>query len=104
MDKVLAFPQPNIYAFGYVTSAGAQDLTRFFLPTEMSVTKTGTGVYKISHKIGYSNRYTILATPVDSAAKITGIYNINADDVEVRTFDQAGTATDTAFTFVIFIL
>lgn len=98
----LGFPQPFVYATGYVTSAGAKDTTRFFVPNGVTVSETSTGVYKIVHKIGYSNRYLVVATPVATADASLTIANINVDDVEVRAFNQAGTATSTAFCFTIY--
>lgn len=98
----VGFPQPYIYSVGYVTSAGVKDTARFFLPNYVTVSETSTGVYKIVHKIGYSNRYTVSVVPVSLSDINVVIANINADDVEVRTFNQAGTATSSGFTFTIY--
>lgn len=96
------FAQPFIWATGYVTSAGAKDTAKFFVPNGVTVSETSTGVYKIVHKIGYSNRYVVHAIPVSTTDANITIANVNADDVEVRTFNQAGSATSTAFTFTIY--
>lgn len=98
----VGFPQPYIWATGYVTSAGAKDTTKFFLPNGVTVSETSTGVYKIVHKIGFNNRYTVFAMPVSTTDANVTIANVNADDVEVRTFNQAGSATSTAFLFTIY--
>lgn len=97
------FPQPYIWSTGYVTSGGDKDTTRFFLPNGVTVSQTGTGVYKIVHKIGYSNRYLVVPTAVSTTAVIFSVANINADDVEIRTFNIAGIATSAAFSFTIYI-
>lgn len=94
------YPQPFILACGYITSAGAG--STFLLPQFLTVAKTATGVYKITHKIGYNNKYLVLPVATGTTAFIATVANINVDDVEVRTFDAAGAAADSAFSFVIY--
>ena len=96
------FPQPYIWAVGYVTSVGAKDSTRFFFPNGVTVSETSTGVYKIVHKIGYSDRYLIIPTPIAGVRVSLTVANINDDDVEVRAFDDSGAAASCAFCFTIY--
>ena len=94
------FPQPYILASGYVTSAGATGV--FIIPDTLVVAKTATGIYKITHKIGFANRYIVIPTPIITTDATATVANVLADTVEVRTFNTAGAATDTAFSFVIY--
>lgn len=95
------FPQPYFAGYGYIVASGGASTTKFFLPSRWSATKTGTGVYKITHNIGDNTRYLVLSNANSSAAYITTIANINNNDVEIRTFNDAGAATDIDFSFAI---
>lgn len=98
------FVQPYIAGLGFVTDAGAIDTSKFFLPGAWIPSKTSTGVYKITHNIGDSAKYLPLAmvNPTDSSARIVTVTNQNNNDFTVRTFTQAGVATDLPFSFVVY--
>jgi len=94
------FPQPFVVACGYITSAGA--VSTFVLPETLTVAKTATGVYKITHYLGLANKYIVLPTATGTTGFIITTANIGAESVEVRTFDADGAAADSAFSFVIY--
>ena len=96
------FPQPFIHSTGFVTSAGVKDTSFFFVPNGVTVQNTATGVFKITHNIGYANRYILSVTPVGTANINAVVANQGADTVEVRTFNTAGSATDAAFCFILY--
>lgn len=99
-NSISEFEQPPIVGFGYVTSAGAKDTTYFFMPQAWTVSRTGAGVYLITHNIGTVS-YFINTTAIDTVAKIITVANITTTTFEVRTFTDAGVAADTAFSFVV---
>lgn len=97
------FPQPMIAGIGYVTSAGAIDTAKFFYSQAWSVTKNSTGNYTITHNIGDNTKYLPIFNLIGSADRSFVVNNINNNTVDILTFNQAGTATDTAFMFVFYL-
>ena len=100
------FPQPYIIACGYVTSGGIIDTTKFLIPESIIITHTiNSGIYTIKHNIGsqVSNKQLYIPLPqvINSLAIILTLNNITNDSFEVRTFNTAGVAIDSAFTFTI---
>ena len=96
--------QPYIAGGGFVTDAGAIDTTKYFLPGSWTPSKTATGVYKITHNIGDSARYQLvaMANPTDSSGRMVTVTGQNNNDVTVRIFSQAGAPIDTPFSFVVY--
>lgn len=102
--KTSSFPQPGIIGMGYVTSAGAKDASGFFLPSAWSVAHTvGTGIYTITHNIGAITKYLPMINLIGSTDKSFAV-NVGATTTTIYTFNQAGTATDTAFMFVFYLI
>jgi hypothetical protein len=101
--KTSAFPQPAVIGMGYVTSAGAKDTSGFFLPSAWSVTKNSTGNYTITHSIGAINKYLPMINLIGSSDKSFAV-TVGATSTTIYTFNQAGTATDTAFMFVFYLI
>lgn len=101
--KTSAFPQPGVIGMGYVTSAGAKDSSGFFIPSGWSVAHTGTGVYTITHNIGAVNKYLPLVNLIGNTSKNFAV-TVGANTTIIYTFNQAGTATDTAFMFVFYLI
>lgn len=93
------FPQPYIAGYGYVTSAGA--MGSFFLSSYWTVAKTGTGAYTITHNIG-DLTYFVSLTPVIATATIMSVDTVGINTVTIKSFDAAGAAKDTAFSFIIY--
>lgn len=93
------FPQPFIAGYGYVTSAGA--IGQFFFSSLWTVAKTATGVYEITHPIG-DTTYMVSPTAIEDPARIIQVGAINAKTFTVKTYDAAGVAQDTAFSFVVY--
>lgn len=93
-------PQPAVMGFGYVTSAGAKDTAKVFLPDQWVVTKPSTGTYRITHNL-VTDRYDINVTPVDTSMRVTVISNRTTTAFDVLIYNQAGTLTDTAFRFSV---
>lgn len=102
--KTSSFPQPGVIGMGYVTSSGAKDTAGFFLPSSWSVAHTvGTGIYTITHNIGRINKYLPMINLIGSTDKSFAV-TVGATTTTVYTFNQAGTATDTAFMFVFYLI
>lgn len=101
--KTPNFPQPGIIGMGYVTSAGAKDTAGFFLPSSWSVTKNSAGNYTITHNIGAINKYLPMINLIGSTDKSFAV-TVGATTTTIYTFNQAGTATDTAFMFVFYLI
>lgn len=93
------FPQPYIAGYGYVTSGGA--MGSFFLSSFWSVSKTGTGAYTITHNIG-DLTYFVSLTPTIATATIMTVDTVGTNTVTIKSFDAAGAAQDTAFSFIIY--
>jgi len=102
--KTTSLPQPAIIGIGYVTSAGAKDSAGFFLPSAWSIAHTvGTGVYVITHNIGAINKYLPIINLIGSTSKNFAV-TVGTTTTTIYTFNQAGTATDTAFMFVFYLI
>lgn len=94
------FPQPSVVGFGRVTSAGARSTP--FLSDKWVISKGGTGLYTITHNLGFTN-YVVSVTASDVNARIISIGGETATKFDIRTFNTSGTATDTAFHFIVYI-
>lgn len=99
---IAGFAQPAICGYGYVTDAGAKDSNYFFFSQNWGVSKTGTGVYRVTHNIETTD-YLVVLTAVDSASRIINLSGITNTTFDVKTYDAAGTATDTDFSFVVYL-
>ena len=93
----------TVIGIGYVTSGGAKDTAGFFLPSSWSVTKNSTGNYTITHNIGAINKYLPMINLIGSTDKSFAV-TVGATTTTIYTFNQAGTATDTAFMFVFYLI
>jgi hypothetical protein len=69
-------------------------------PSGWSVTKPGTGYYRVNHFMGTQN-YTVVANAYSTTAKFCNIYVISADYFEVRIVNFAGSAEDNNFGFIL---
>ena len=96
------FPQPSVVGFGKVTSAGAKDVP--FLSDRWSVVKSSTGIYTITHNIG-NTQYVPFIQVIETVGnpRTHTISSMTSTSMVVRTFNNAGTATDTAFNFIVYI-
>jgi hypothetical protein len=108
--KTSNFPQPAIVGMGYVTSGGAKDTTAFFKPNTWTVSRSSAGVYVITHNISEIQvsgatikRYLPMINLIGSTDK-SFVVTVGATTTTVYTFNQAGTATDTAFMFVFYLI
>jgi len=101
--KTASFPQPAVIGMGYVTSGGAKDSGGFFLPSAWSVIKNSNGNYTITHNIGAVNKYLPIINLIGSSDKSFAV-TVGATSTTIYTFNQAGTATDTAFMFVFYLI
>jgi hypothetical protein len=72
--------------------------TALRLPAGWTVTKSGTGVYVVTHNTTVS--LAIAATVTSSVAAVAVITERNSASFEIRTFNAAGTAVDESFDFV----
>lgn len=94
------FPQPSVVGFGKVTSAGAKSTP--FLSDRWTVAKNSTGNYTITHNLGFTN-YVPIVTASDTNARIICVSGETATKFDVETYNDAATATDTAFNFIVYI-
>lgn len=96
------FPQPSVVGFGKVTSAGAKGIP--FLSDRWSVTKNSTGIYTVTHNIG-NTQYVPFIQLIETVGnpRTNTISSITSTTFVVRTFNNAGTATDTDFNFIVYI-
>lgn len=96
------FPQPSVLGFGKVTSAGAKGVP--FLSDRWSVVKNSTGIYTITHNIG-NTQYVPFIQLIETVGnpRTNTISSITSTTFVVRTFNNAGTATDTDFNFIVYI-
>lgn len=69
-------------------------------PSGWSVTKPGTGYYRINHFMGTQN-YTVVANAYATTAKFCNVYVISADYFEIRIVNFAGSAEDNNFGFIL---
>lgn len=95
------FPQPSVVGFGKVTSAGAKDVP--FLSDRWSVVKSSTGIYTITHNIG-NTQYVPFIQVIETVGnpRTHTISSMTSTSMVVRTFNNAGTATDTDFNFIVY--
>lgn len=101
--RTVEFPQPSIAGIGSVTSAGAIDTTRYFFPAAWTITKLGTGQYRIDHQMG-DGKYNVVVTPINTAGFTSCLSNFAATTFRINTFNAAGAAADCAFTFIVYII
>lgn len=94
------FPQPSVVGFGKVTSAGAKSTP--FLSDRWTVAKNSTGNYTVTHNLGFTN-YVPIVTASDTNARIICVSGETATKFDVETYNDAATATDTAFNFIVYI-
>ncbi len=102
-NRTVEFPQPSYVGLGFVTSAGAADSAKFFLSQLWTVSKTGTGVYSVVHNMS-TIKYIVLPVAFATTAVIIQVSAYNANDFEIKTFDAAGAAVDSAFTFAVLMI
>ena len=102
-SRTAEFPAPSVIGLGYVTSAGAADTTKFFFSQNWTVAKNSTGNYTITHNIGDSTKYLPQINLIGTTDKSFAV-TVNANTTDIVTFNQAGTATDTAFMFVFYLI
>ena len=67
-----------------------------YAPSSWSVTKTGTGVYTISHTIGNTS-YIALPAIVSTEPLVITASNYQNNSFVISIFNQAGTLTDSSF-------
>lgn len=90
------------YIYGKVYSNGTQPSNPTPNSDGFTVTKTGTGTYKITFDTspGNYNKYIAVASLYNSKGFI---YTSNSDDYfEVRTYNTSGSLSDKNFTFVVY--
>lgn len=69
-------------------------------PNSWSVSKLGTGYYRVNHFLGTQN-YTVVANAYATTAKFCNVYVISADYFEIRIVNFAGSAEDNNFGFIL---
>jgi hypothetical protein len=94
------FPQPSVVGFGKVTSAGAKSTP--FLSDRWTVAKNSSGNYTITHNLGFTN-YVPIVTASDTASRTICVSGETSTKFDVETYTDAGTQTDTAFNFIVYI-
>lgn len=99
--KAQAFPQPPVYGYGSVSSAGVANPSIFKPLGKWTVTKGGTGDYTINHSIGATD-YIVMLTAQDAAARIITLVSKSNTSFRVKTYTNLAVATDTAFDFIVF--
>jgi len=102
-SRVVEFPQPSIAGIGVVSAAGTVDTSRFFFSQNWVPTKTATGAYTVTHRIGDA-KYAVQVSPISASAFTANISSFNNNDFQVRTWNAAGAATDCSFTFTVWII
>lgn len=94
------FPQPFVSGLGRVTSAGAKGSS--FLSDRWSVVRNTTGIYTLTHNIG-NNNYIVMLTLEDIGnPRYCTLDTPTSTQFVVRTFNNSGTAADTAFHFIVY--
>ncbi|RTL06203.1 hypothetical protein EKK58_06185 [Candidatus Dependentiae bacterium] len=101
--RTTEFPQPSIAGIGSVTSAGAVDTTRYFFPQNWTISKIGSGQYRITHQMG-DGKYNVVVTPINTAGYTSCLSNFGATSFQINTFNSVGAGADCAFTFVVYII
>jgi len=99
-QRQVDFPQPSVVGFGKVTSAGAKSTP--FLSDRWTVAKNSSGNYTITHNLGFTN-YVAIVTAVDTASRTICVSGETSTKFDVETYTDAGTQTDTAFNFIVYI-
>lgn len=102
-QRTMEFPQPSIAGIGSVTAAGAKDTSTYFFSQNWTITKGSAGVYTINHNIG-ERKYNVLITAIATSNLSAKLDSFGNNSFKVLSFDGAGTPTDCAFTFVVFII
>ena len=75
-------------------------LSTNYLPASWPVTKTGTGLYTITHGIGNTN-YIVLPAVVNTAPLVATLASLSNNSFVISVFNQSGTLTDSSFTSFI---
>lgn len=98
------FPQPFVLGFGSVNADGTKNTNEVFHPEQWSITKVGTGVYRVNHLIGHK-KYNVQLTVVSSGPfRFINLANKNNDYFDVYTGTLSGvTASDQPFEFVMWL-
>lgn len=99
---IAEFAQPAICGYGYVTAAGAKDTNYFFFSQNWGVSKTATGVYQVTHNIETTDYFVVL-TAIDTAARIINLNAVTKNSFDVKIYDAAGVATNTDFSFIVYL-
>lgn len=84
---------------GEVKSDGTT-LTPFF--KKITAEKTATGTYKLTHNFK-TQSYTVFAMPKSTGARMTSLDSKNDSDCTIKIYNDAGTATDTDFDFLLLL-
>lgn len=91
------YDKPGVLASASVSSTGTS--TKEWGAKTGNSTKPSTGTYTISHTIGHTD-YTVQITPLTSA-RVGYISAKNSTSVTIVMTNMSGTATDTAFDYLI---
>jgi len=84
---------------GYVNDTGSAGSP---FPTGWSVSRSSAGVYTITHNIGGSSRYVVVAIPLSSSGVyMAKIGSRSSNSFTVRINDDAGTLVDCDFMFIL---
>lgn len=67
-----------------------------YAPAGWTITKTGTGVYTITHNMGNSS-YIVLPALVNTVPLLTTVSNYQDNSFVISIFNQSGTLTDSSF-------
>lgn len=102
-ERTVEFPQPSIIGIGLVTAAGAKDTNTYFFGQNWTVTRNSPGNYTVTHNIG-EKKYLPIVGSVASSVLTARLNTFTNNDFNVLSFNTAGTPTDCAFWFVVFII
>lgn len=91
------FPQPGIVGIGYVNASGVADTTRFFFPSNWTITRNSAGNYTITHSIGNIQKYLCLVNVLGTTA---GSVAVSPQNNSTNIY----TSTDTGFMFVFYLI
>lgn len=101
--------QPVLTYVGYVRSDGklttaVPGTESGIFPSGWSVTKTGTGTYKITHNLNTRN-FIVVATCVSALAAIeVSLHDATSVTLETFSFAPGATATDENFNFMLTVV
>lgn len=84
---------------GEVKSDGTT-LTPFY--KKITAEKTATGTYKLTHNFK-TQSYTVFAMPKSTGARMASLDSKNDSDCTIKIYNDAGTATDTDFDFLLLL-